>query len=43
MVWRRPVGEWLSHDFRGGWLVSTSRDKLEVLDPRNGQPVAAYS
>jgi hypothetical protein len=42
LAWRRPARGWRRHHFQGGWLVSVTRAGLEILDPRSGQPTAAY-
>ena len=41
-LWKVPVGEWFAHYFLGGYLVVRSREKLQILKPDTGQPLAAF-
>ena len=41
-LWSRPIGRWRAHRFLGGALVVWADDRVEVLAPPNGQPIAVY-
>jgi hypothetical protein len=40
MLWSRAVGRWRGHRFIGGALVAWSDEKIDILAPPTGQPVA---
>jgi hypothetical protein len=42
LVWRRAAPQWERHYFQGPALVSVMSERLEILDPRSGQPTASY-
>lgn len=40
MLWSRPIGRWRAHRFVGGSLVVWSDERIGILAPPTGQPIA---